>query len=39
MRNALDEDYYQLISGRSTGLIAASTGEPRTTGITYSGRF
>lgn len=39
VRNLLDEDYFQLISARSTGLIAGLTGEPRTVAVTVRSRF
>jgi iron complex outermembrane receptor protein len=39
IRNLADEHYYRHLAGRSTGLIAGLTGEPRTAGLTYRGRF
>jgi iron complex outermembrane receptor protein len=39
MRNVLDEDYLQLAQGRTSGWIVALPGDPRTSGLTYRGRF
>jgi iron complex outermembrane receptor protein len=39
VRNALDEDYYQFIQGRTSGWLTGLPGEPRTSGLTYRGRF
>jgi iron complex outermembrane receptor protein len=38
-RNLMDEDYYQMLAGRTSGLINGVTGEPRTVGVTFSGVF
>jgi iron complex outermembrane recepter protein len=39
VRNALDEDYYQFAQGRTSGWLTGLPGEPRTSGLTYRGRF
>ena len=42
VRNAFDQDYAELLlagTGGNTGLIAGQIGDPRTYGLTLSGRF
>lgn len=41
VRNAFDEDYYEVLALQSgnTGLVVGQPGDPRTYGLTLSGRF